>query len=57
MGLATQRARIVESGAAVWAGGKLLPGVSGVLTAEADAGAGTVVLTVGSGSYAFHVLA
>ena len=57
MGLAAQRARILESGVAVWAGGKLLPGVSGVLTAEADAGAGTVVLTVGSGSYAFHVLA
>ena len=55
MGLAA--AKVTESGATVWAGGKLVPGVSGILTADADADAGTLVVTVGSGTYAFAVLA
>jgi hypothetical protein len=49
-------AKIAEAGAAVWAAGKIVPGVSGVLSAAADVAAGTVVVVVGSGSYNFAVL-
>ena len=57
MGLADGQARITEAGAAVWANGTLLPGVSGVLAASKNAVDGTVVVRVGSGSYSFHVVA
>lgn len=50
-------AKITEAGVVVWAGGKLVAGLSGVLAADADAEAGTVVVTVGSGSFNFAVLA
>lgn len=56
MGLGNN-ALVTETGTAVWASGKLVPGVSGVLGAEADAAAGTVVVMVGSGTYSFAVLA
>ena len=56
MGLG-RNAYVTEAGAAVWADGKLVSGVSGVLGAEADPGAMTVVVTVGSGAYSFAVFA
>ena len=48
-------AKIIETAATVWTDGKLVSGVSGVLTGDADLHAGTVVVIVGSGSYKFAV--
>ena len=55
MGLLTS-AHVSEAGNALWTNGQMhRPDVSGVLAAAANAASGTVVVTVGSGSYSFDV--
>lgn len=48
-------ANVTESGEVLWKVGKLVPGVSGVLSAVADGARGALVVRVGSGSYGFAV--
>lgn len=57
MGIPFRVAQITEAGVTFWKGGKLVPGVGGVLAVDNDITGGTAVLTVGSGSYSFAMLA
>jgi alpha-L-rhamnosidase len=53
--MGSANAQITEAGAVVWSDGKLVQGVSGVMAGEAGDASGTVIVTVGSGTYSFAV--
>ena len=48
---------VLESGAVVWANGTYVPGVVGVVSAQAGPESGSVMVQVGGGAFSFSVIA